>query len=122
MRFISEKEIAETDPKRHKELLEYSRDVLSKKEPALYQRYKEVYCLICDSPREIPFSRYCRKHYNLYNKKQKEDMSSGRWRRPNYAYSEPGWNEGMNCWVDDKYHYQELAKRFSRNENLQNVG
>jgi hypothetical protein len=122
MRYITDKEIAERDPKRHKELLEYSRDVLSKKEPELYKKYKDIYCLVCHIPREIPFSRYCKKHYKLYNEKQRSDIRSGRSRRPNYAYSEPGFNEGMNAWVEDKYHYRELLDRFHREESLQSIG
>lgn len=117
----TDSEVASVDPKRHKELLEYSQEVLSKREPALYQRYKEVYCLECSSPREIPFSRYCTKHYNLYNKIQKDDMHTGKTKHKNYAYSEPGFNEGMNAYVHDREHFKKLARRFQLKENLENI-
>lgn len=112
-------EIASGDPQRHQELMEYSQEVLAKREPELYKNYKEVYCLECSSPREIPISRYCTKHYNLYTKKQLEDRRTGKVSHRNYGYSMEGWNEGMNAYVHDKWHFAKLQQRFKTTENLE---
>lgn len=120
-KFSTDDQVAKSDPVRHAQLLEYSQELL-RREPTLYRRYGSKYCLECHRPREIPHSRYCNNHYRVYSRKYQEDIRSGRNRKLNYAYTDPGFNEGMNAYVHDKGHYQSLADYFSKTEHLENVG
>ena len=115
-------EIAKTDPRLHKELEEKSREQLLKQEPDLYKLYKDTNCLECTRPRQVKSSRYCNFHIKVIEKTVQAERRAFKTLSQGYAYTEPGWNEGLNAYVKDKYHWKKLVEKFGYSEGLQSIG
>lgn len=120
-KIITLEELAKTEPERAKYLYEYAKE-MEKKDNQLYKLYKEKVCLECGSPRQIPNSRYCNRHQAVVEKCIEHDRRLGKTLQPNYGYSEPGFNFGLNAYIHDREHFNRLTKYLEGSESLISVG
>lgn len=120
--YTPQAEIEKANPKLSKELEEQAREQLKKKEPLLYKTYKDVYCLECHRPREVPGSRYCNFHIQVIAKVREAERKAFKTLDKNYAYTEPGWNEGLNAYIKDKWHWKKLSEKLALEEGLISAG